>query len=105
MDKQFEVLSPWAEVDPLPLRGISPRVTSLKGKKIGLFANSKRASSLILSVLGKKLRDKLPDADFVWYMPREKTMYHITQLENEVNRPVFQEWVRGVDTIIGAIGD
>jgi hypothetical protein len=31
---QYDVLSPWAEVDPLPLRGISPRLDSLSGKKI-----------------------------------------------------------------------
>ena len=31
----FEVLSPWAEVDPVPLKGISPRLKSLEGKKIG----------------------------------------------------------------------
>ena len=34
---QYEVLSPWAEVDPIPLRGISPRIKTLAGKKIGLF--------------------------------------------------------------------
>jgi len=41
-DTQFEVLSPWADVDPIPLRGISPRLSSLAGKKIGIFVNPKR---------------------------------------------------------------
>ena len=26
-DSQYEVLSPWADVDPIPLRGISPRIS------------------------------------------------------------------------------
>ena len=40
----FDVLSPWAETDPRPLQGISPRLRELRGKRIGLFANYKRAS-------------------------------------------------------------
>jgi len=36
---QYEVLNPWADLDPVPLRGISPRVTDLAGKTIGLFRN------------------------------------------------------------------
>jgi hypothetical protein len=43
-DNQFVVLSPWADVDPIPVRGISPRILTLTGKKIGLFVNPKRAS-------------------------------------------------------------
>ena len=40
----YEVLSPWAEADPVPLSGISPRLEDMTGKKIGLFCNSKRAA-------------------------------------------------------------
>ena len=32
-DIQFEVLSPWADTDPIPFRGISPRLDGLAGKK------------------------------------------------------------------------
>jgi hypothetical protein len=35
---QYEALSPWAEVDPIPPRGISPRVDTLAGKKIGFMS-------------------------------------------------------------------
>jgi hypothetical protein len=45
-DGKLEVLSPWVEVDPIPLRGISPRIDNLAGKKIGLFVNYKRAAQL-----------------------------------------------------------
>ena len=37
-ESQYEVLSPWADVDPIPVRGISPRLDSVEGKKIGLFS-------------------------------------------------------------------
>ena len=37
---QYEVLNPWAESDPVPMRGISPRLDTMEGKTIGLFQNS-----------------------------------------------------------------
>ena len=43
-NNQYAVLNPWAEVDPVPLKGISPRLTGLEGKKIGIFQNFKQAS-------------------------------------------------------------
>ena len=46
----YEVLSPWAEADPIPFRGISPRLGTLEGKKIGLLANSKRAAAPTMQV-------------------------------------------------------
>ena len=48
MANTFEVLSPWAEADPVPARGITPRVSSLAGKKIGLFRNNKRAAQPLM---------------------------------------------------------
>jgi hypothetical protein len=38
---QYEVLSPWAEVDPVPLRGISPRLDSCPVKRSGFSPTSK----------------------------------------------------------------
>jgi len=40
----YDVLSPWAETDPQPLQGISARLSDLRGKRIGLFANYKPAA-------------------------------------------------------------
>ena len=59
-DVQFEVLSPWADVDPIPLRGISPRIQTLAGKKIGLFVNPKRAAMPIAESIDKKIEDHVP---------------------------------------------
>ena len=35
----YEVLSPWADADPIPARGITPRLDTLEGKKIGIITN------------------------------------------------------------------
>ena len=62
-DPQFKVLNPWAEVDPIPPRGISPRLNTLAGKKIGLFANFKRASRPIVAEVEKRLKAMYPDCE------------------------------------------
>ena len=56
----YEVLSPWAEADPIPLQGLSPRVDKLDGKKIGLLCNNKRAAPLILDITEKLLKKNSP---------------------------------------------
>jgi hypothetical protein len=46
---QYAVLSPWAEVDAVPLQGIAPRIDDLPRKKIGLFYNFKPAARPVLT--------------------------------------------------------
>ena len=55
----FEVLSPWAEADPIPLKGLAPRLDGLKGKKIGLLRNNKRAAEEILNVAVSQIERKI----------------------------------------------
>ena len=105
MTNEYNVLNPWAEVDPVPLRSISPRVTDLGGKKIGLFANSKGLARPILTVVEEKLKEIFPTAKFSWYVPREVNRYNVLQVESKSNKPVFEEWVKGVDTVVAAVGD
>ena len=50
-DPQYEVLSPWAEVDPV--RGILQRLDTVAGMKIGLFANFDRAASQLGQACGQ----------------------------------------------------
>ncbi len=98
---QYEVLSPWAEVDPIPLRGISPRVTDLAGKRIGLFRNFKRAARPILTVVESKLKERFPTAEFSWF---DSTAANVLETETE-NRARFEEWAKSVDTVVAAVGD
>ena len=100
-NSEYEVLSPWAEADPIPLRGISPRVESLAGKKIGLFRNSKRAAEPLLNVVEARLREKYPTADFAWFSnlkPNETIVQQDAKDE-------FENWLKGVDAVITAFGD
>ena len=63
----YEVMSPWAEADPIPLKGITPRVKGLSGKKIGLFRNSKRVARPTLAVVEARLKEKFPDCEIKSY--------------------------------------
>ena len=97
----YEVLSPWAEADPIPLKGLAPRLIDLAGKKIGLLSNNKRAAEPILSVAEKTLKEKYPTAEFIWLRAKS---FSISALEKD-RIPEFEDWIRGVDAVIAAVGD
>ena len=67
MEAKYKVLNPWAEVDPVPVRGISPRVDNLAGKKIGLFVNYKRAARPIGLSLEKRLKAMFPSSGLSFF--------------------------------------
>jgi hypothetical protein len=98
---QFEVLSPWADVDPIPLRGISPRIDSLAGKKIGLYVNTKRAAMPIAESIQKRLKTMYPDIQFAIF---RSTTPNVNQIETN-NKEKFTAWAKGVDAVIGVVGD
>jgi hypothetical protein len=98
---QYEVLSPWAEVDPIPLRGISPRVDTLAGKKIGLFANFKRAARPMAAEVEKQLKQKFPTSQFVLFDSR---LPNVTETET-VNKEKFAAWAKEMDAVVAMVGD
>ncbi len=102
MNTNYEVLSPWAEVDPLPLKGITPRLTSLAGKKIGLFALSKQASRPIVLAVGEKLKAKYPGVETVLYDSYAPWTVMLVDTEEKGR---FEEWLKGVDAVVAAVGD
>jgi hypothetical protein len=61
----LEVLNPRGEVDPPTTLGISPRVTTLAGKRIGLYDNGKEGFADFLDVIEKLLKEKYPTATIV----------------------------------------
>ena len=98
---QFKALNPWAEVDPIPPRSISPRLNTLAGKKIGLFANFKRASRPILASVEKRLKTMYPNCETSLFDSRGANV-----VESETkNRGKFVAWAKGVDAVILAVGD
>jgi hypothetical protein len=102
MSGQYDVLSPWAEADPMPLKGISPRVINLTSKKIGLYATTKRAPKPILTVVEKKFKEIFPTSEISWYLSTQH--YSDLQIEGK-NKAQFKEWVKGVDAVVTAVGD
>ena len=98
---QYEVLSPWGEADPKPLKGISPRLDNLSGKKIGLFANYKRAALPIAKSFQTRLQVMYPDSDISIYHSPE---WNVTEIETE-DRDKFMQWVKENDAVILLVGD
>jgi hypothetical protein len=98
---QYEVLSPWGDTDPKPIKGISSRLDNLSGKKIGLFANYKRAAVPIAESLQKRLRSMYPDSQITIY---HSNQWNVTEIETE-NRESFKKWVEGSDAVILMVGD
>ena len=95
---QYRVLSPWAEVDPIPPRGISPRVDTLAGKKIGLFINIKRAARPIQEYVEKKLKEEFPDCETSYFdAPTQKYLAE--------NWEKYTAWAKEMDAVITAVGD
>jgi len=100
-ETQYSVLNPWAEVDPIPLRGISPRLQTLAGKKIGLFANFKRASVPIAESVGKRLKSMYPDIQTSLF---HSTDPNVTETETK-RREEFIAWIKSVDGVVSVVGD
>ena len=98
---QFEVLSPWADADPIPFRGISPRIENLSGKKIGLFVNPKRAALPIAESIQRKLVDMYPDAEIIMYRSYGA---NVNEIETE-NKEAFTAWAKSLDAAIAVVGD
>ena len=98
---QYDVMSPWAAVDPAPLRGISPRIDSLDGKKIGLFANFKRSAVPQANMAEKKLKARFPSIQTELYHSREE---NVNEMET-ANREKFIAWIKGVDAVVAMVGD
>ena len=97
----YEVLSPWAEADPKPLKGLAPRLTDLAGKKIGLLINNKRAAPLILSVAERILKERFPTVETSWFSANS---FSVSSLEPD-RLSNFEGWVTGVDAVVAAVGD
>jgi hypothetical protein len=100
-DTQFEVLSPWADVDPIPFRGISPRIPTIAGKKIGLFVNPKRAAMPIAESIERRLKTMYPDVQISLF---HSVGANVNEIETK-NKEKFTAWAKGLDAAIAVVGD
>ncbi len=100
-DCAYEVLSPWAEADSIPWKGINPRPADLAGKKIGLLRNSKRAAEPSLKIVADRLKKKYPAVDFSWFANLRPNEMSVAQ---DI-RDDFEKWLQEVDAVIASYGD
>ena len=98
---QYAVMSPWAEVDSIPLKGISPRMNTLAGKKIGVFVNYKRAARPIGLALEKRLKAMFPSSEISFFQSPE---WNVTEIETK-DKDKFTAWAKGVNAVILLVGD
>ena len=100
-EAQYEVMNPWADVDPIPPKGISPRLDSFDGKKIGLFANSKRSAVPQARTVERKLKEK--------FSTIQTDMYHAPDpnyiAKDSPEWGKFSAWIQTVDAIVLMVGD
>ena len=103
MDKnnQYGVLSPWAEADPKPFKGISSRLTSLTGKKIGLFQNFKQASKQMATTIGEIITERYPGLETSLY---DSTDQNALETETD-NKEKYEKWAEGIDAAILLVGN
>jgi hypothetical protein len=97
----YEVLSPWAEADPIPLHGLAPRLDTLEGKTIGLLSNNKRAALTILDATEKRLKARFPSVKTSRFMGRS---FSVSSLEKN-REGEFNDWLERMDAVIAAVGD
>ncbi|MCC8079687.1 MAG: hypothetical protein LIO57_06485 [Oscillospiraceae bacterium] len=102
MSEKYTVLSPWSDAAVEEQVGLSPRLNTLNGKTIGLFANFKGHSVTVLDVIAEKIKESYPDVCFTSYQyPIETTEI---MLDNNYAES-FKEWATGCDGIIAGYGD
>lgn len=104
----YDALNPVADAEPVPLRGLSPRLGSLDGKTLGLFASFKGHWVTILDEIGRQIQQRHPTVKFTRFR-YTKDLNAYTQVA-EVGKdpdelPKFERWLRGCDAAIIANAD
>lgn len=97
---QYEVLSPWAETDPIPLKGIAPRLTDMTNKTIGLLVNGKRASAPMQEIVEARLKERFPTLKFSRFRPTGNR-----EVNETADKDDFHQWIQGLDAAVTAVGD
>jgi len=90
----LEVLNPRGEIDPPKTLGISPRVSDLAGKTIGLYDNGKDGFAAFLDVTERLLKERYPTITIKRYRGAF-----------DLGDPIAETMAKEVDTFIYGSGD
>ncbi len=113
MSSDYKVLSPWADADPVSLKGLAPRVNDLNGKRIGLFHHTKPAGPCITAEVERRFKERFPEATYSYFRMSfigdlDESKYNLAGVTlDQYNRELaaFEDWIKGVDAVVGAVGD
>ena len=93
---KLTLLSPMGVIDPPPMLGIMPRLTTLEGKKLAMIHNNKAGAKEFLIAAEELLRAKYPTATFV----------HFDTTINLADKPEkYAEMAKSCDAFILGSGD
>ena len=70
----MKLYSPWAEVDSANAIPLNPRLDTLEGKTIGLYAHFKGHSPVMLEILSELLKERFPTTKFKAIQIKRDTM-------------------------------
>ena len=102
MQATYTVLSPWARSDYLHKNPICPRLDTLAGKTIGLYASFKEYHPFFMQEAERQLQAALPETKFSHF----KYIVDATEIRNDPdNYSAFQAWLKGVDAVVGVGAD
>ena len=102
MTEKYTVLSPWAATTNHEKLPINPRLDTLEGKTIGLYASFKEYHPFFMQEVERQLAAAFPTAKFSHYTYVVDTQEIDQDAENF---PIFQQWLSGVDCVIGVGAD
>ena len=98
----FTVLSPWAKTENTVKKPINPRLDTLQGKTVGLYASFKEYHPFFMQELEKQMRQECPETFFSHFTYTVDTQ----QIdEDPENFPAFKKWLDKVDAVVGVGAD
>ena len=100
MTVHYEVLSPWADIDPIPVKGISSRLDDMTGKTIGFFLNSKIAAEPMSKIIEENLKERYQSINFSRFVRIPNI-----SMEETPEKEEYVEWLKGLDAVIYTHGD
>ncbi len=99
---KYTVLSPWAASEAQQPRPLSPRLDTLAGKTIGLYAHFKGHAIQILDEVAARLAERFPGVRFTHFQ-------YLKEITEIIGDPEWSakaaQWAQGCDGVITAYGD
>jgi hypothetical protein len=90
----LQVLNPRGEREAMPARGISPRITKLDGKRIGLYWNGKPDGDYFWETIEGLLKKRVPTASVLRYNG-----------PGDIGEALAAKMAKEVDTFLYGVGD